>query len=109
MTLKMFGSQAVEIDEEQKILQTHLREPFYVAGKMFGWSGNTVGLSLSEEIIQWASDRDYYIILTVGSNPAKFGMSAKDWKAFVEKNKSIYKKDDKSLFVVQWSQLERLC
>lgn len=106
--LKMFGSQMVEIYPEDKFVKTHIREPFFSAGKMFGWTGNTVGIGIAEEIVEFAVQNSFSICVTVGDNPNVFSMNSFAWKEFSEKHKSIHQVGDKKLLVVQWSEMKKV-
>lgn len=109
MMIKKFGSQMILVYPDQKIIKTSIREPFFSAGKQFGWTGNSVGIGLSEEIIEFAFKNDYDICVSVGENPNLFWTSAKTWKSVCESKKQFFDlHDGKRLYVYQWSRLEKV-
>jgi len=104
-----FGSQKVIIDTIKQILMMNLETAFYKAGKQFSWEGNTVGLGVSKEILDYALLNNFTIAIQIGENPAWFTIHAKDFADFIEKHKSIWKsKDGKEICVIQWSKLKKV-
>ena len=106
--VKKFGTQQVIVDPSEKAIYTTLKEPFFSAGKQYGWSGNTVGLGIAKEIVNFAVANDYEINVRVGDKPEQFSIKAKDWLELVRKYKSIWKtKEGKEIYIVQWSSLNK--
>jgi hypothetical protein len=109
MTLKRFGSQTVNIDELEGYLYTHLEECWYKAGKTLGWKGNSTGIGIAKDIVDYAASKWLNIAVTVGSNPHWFIFDAEEWKKICEANKWIYQVDhDKIIYVLPWSMLKKV-
>ena len=87
------------------LLKFQVREPFYSAGKQFGWQGVTVGLGISEEALEYALQHNCRIQVRVGEKKDRaYEIAAQAWKAFAEKNGSIMKCKDTKIYVIQWSR-----
>jgi len=103
-----FGTQKVIIDTLKSILYTQLDTPFYSAGKKYGWDGNTVGLGLAKEILDYAQMNNLTIYIQIGENPVWFYITAKEWANFVDEYNSIWTKDNKEICIIQWSKLKKV-
>lgn len=107
--LTRFGSQVVDIDDKEGFLSTHIETPFFTAGKLLGWKGKSVGIGLSEEIVRYAKEHLYTIVVTVGSNQSKFYLDGEDWYYTCQNNHWTYKVDkEKTVFVMPWFMLKKI-
>jgi hypothetical protein len=105
--LKRFGTQIVEIDDKEGFMTTALDEPFYTAGKILGWKGNSVGIGIAKEIVEYGACRWFSIVVIV--NNRKYVYDAEDWKKVCEENKWLYTvSNDKTLYVLPWSYMRRV-
>jgi hypothetical protein len=96
------------VDDESNILYITLKEPFYSAGKKFGWDGNTVGLGVAKDIIKYAKEHNLMLAVKVGNGNWYYTTPIK-WLSFVAKYNSVWKtKEGKEIYLVRWSELQRL-
>lgn len=100
----VFAGEEFEFEPRLKILKFHIREPFYSAGKQFGWGKPTVGLGINYDALTFAVSHNAKIWVQVGSSPKIYEINAKTWLDFVRRFKSIDKHTGIALYVVQWSE-----
>ena len=79
----------------------HIREPYYTAGKQFGWEGKSIGLGIAEHLFQKPR-----IYVTVGNNKKIWTITTEKAKQFVNKHKSFHYADGTKLWVIAWEQFE---
>lgn len=90
--------------EEFGILHAHIREPFYSAGKQYGWNGSTLGLGLSKAALIYALRHKLLIRVTVGNNPNSYQTSPQRWLDFARQHDAIMDRGETRLFILQWSE-----
>lgn len=100
------GGQEVEFKSGE--LRFNIREPFYSAGKWFGWEGNTLGIGINEDILNFAKKHDCLLIITVGDSKQEYLTTPKAVENFCEQYKSYYKIKGVKLYIIQWARLIKL-
>lgn len=67
-----------EFEVRDRTLCVHIREPYYTAGKKFGFTG--VGVSLSKDVLDYASKHGLTrILMTVGKYTKMWEIPLEDW------------------------------
>jgi hypothetical protein len=99
----IFAGEEFEFEPEQKILKIHIKEPFYSAGKKFGWGHPVVGFSINYDALMFAVSHNCKIWVKVGDKPKVYETDAKSWLEFVRQFKSIDNHTGIALYVMQWS------
>lgn len=102
-TIQIRGEKVLLIEE--CILRVHIREPFFSAGKQFGWKGATIGLGISKEALDYALKHGCKIQVTVGEKTDRaYEVAAQTWKDFAEGHGSIMTCKNTQLYIIQWSK-----
>ena len=91
---------------KEKILLFHIREPFYSAGKQFGWKGAPIALGINKQALNYALENNLKIRVVVGSkNPGRsYEILAEEWEEFSLKHGAIMKKGKTVIYVCQWTK-----
>lgn len=91
-------------DAANKILQFTIREPFFSAGKQFGWLGQTIGLGINEDALNFALKHNCKLRVKVGDiNNRVYEVDPAEWMQFAYKTKSIMVKGSTKLLIAQWT------
>lgn len=87
---------------KEKII--YIREPFYSAGKIFKWSGSSIGVGINFNLIKG----DGLIRLKIGDNKTVWNIEKERVRQFCIENKSFYTvRGGVRLCVIPWSILNR--
>lgn len=76
----------------------NIREPFYSAGKIYGWPGKTIGLGIDLLLLEGDGDLE----VTVNKNPQIWVIQKSMAREFVRKYKSYFHVKGKELGVIAW-------
>ncbi len=85
----------------------NIREPFYSAGKKYGWEGATIGLGIKLEKLNGEGE----LLVTVGDKKDVWKIDKKTAREFVDKYKSTFNPPrgfGTVLGVIAWSQFTRV-
>lgn len=99
-----FRGESFTYDDDAKTLSFHVREPFYSAGKQFGWKGATIGLGINQHALRFAVDHFLTIRVTVENRKKAYEIPAVEWLRFAQKHNSVMMKGNTEIFVVQWAK-----
>lgn len=99
-----FRGQRFILSLDDNILHFHIEEPFYSAGKQFGWSGASIGLGINAEALAYAVGIRCQIQVTVGKNKNAYLIKAKTWQNFTKNHNAFMIRGETNLHVVQWSK-----
>lgn len=96
-------------DSELKRIYVHMVRLYYPVGKIYGWLGNTVGISIKQSTIEYAISNKCDIVVTVEGNKKIWILSAIKWKEFAEKYNAFYtSKIGEKCYCCQWAYMEEL-
>jgi len=97
--------ESFQYDREAAILQTHIREPFFSAGKQFKWLGSTVGLGLSKDALTFALQNNLTTIrVTVGEGRKLYETATQGWLNFANETNSKMVIGTTEIYVLQWNK-----
>jgi len=82
--------------EKKEIL--HILEPYYTAGKKFGWEGNSVGIGIDWRILQG----DGFLKVKVGDSEKVWVIDKKKARGFCQRYKSFHDIKTVKLGVIAW-------
>jgi len=105
-TLNLDG-QKVVYNHESKIAKTTIKEPFYKAGKIFGWSDKSPGLGLNLKVIDFILKTKCTLIIHVESAGNDYWLKNDVLKAFLQQNNVDYKIRDTVLKIIPWKLCTR--
>jgi hypothetical protein len=96
---QIINGELVEYNESEGILSLHIREPYYTAGKRFGWIGTKIGIGISQQIIDFAHKKRLVLIrVTVGKGTKQYQIER---RKYVESSDRMFKKGT-VLILVPW-------
>lgn len=95
--------QGEEYYQYMGVLFTVIREPFYSAGKQYGWSGNPIGLGLSQQALDHALRNSLLIRVQVGTTDKMYETSPRQWLDFARQHHALQQRGDTRLFIMQWT------
>lgn len=98
-----FRNQQFYHDLEQQTLHFHIKEPFYSAGKKFGWIGATVGLGISEYALDYAERNNLKIQVTVAASRSAYRTTAKKWRDFSLLHGATMQRGGTPLIIIRWA------
>ena len=107
MTVISLRGQEVIWNKDKNILLVNIGEPFYSAGKKYGWTGNSVGLGINDLVVHHAMKTNATIGVWVGNKPTLYYIRPEKIIELVERYQSYYKTEDGTvLYVVGWNNFE---
>jgi hypothetical protein len=92
-----FHGEVFTHDLEDSSLKFHIREPFFSAGKRFGWSGSSCGLGLNQQALDYAKKWNLKIIVTVHGK-----RYVTHWKTWLSNGRTWKLENGVSVLVLQW-------
>lgn len=94
-----YDGQEASWDTEEKILYVNIKEPFYSAGKIYGWEGNPMGVGINKGFVELAVNYGGTIRFTVDNHPIVYNIDAIRFKKFVTQHNSIWIKNKTQLYI----------
>jgi hypothetical protein len=96
---KAINGEEIEYDESEGILYLHIREPYYTAGRRFGWNGTMIGIGISYDILNFATKKRLALIqITVGNGKKQYQIET---IKYTESHSRMHKKGT-LLILVPW-------
>jgi len=100
-----FAGETFSYDNESNRLYVLIREPYYSAGKQFGWAGSPVGLGINEYALEFAIKNRASIRVFVGNTKDRvYETDAEHWRKFALGHNAIETRGSTTLYVIQWSR-----
>jgi len=99
-----FHGESFRHNEVERILEVHIREPFYSAGKKFKWLGQSIGLGLCVEALQYALKHQLQIRVKVADGSKWYETSPQTWLNFAHEHNSKMEIGNALIYVIQWSR-----
>jgi len=82
----------------------HIKEPFYTAGRKFGWTGDPTGIGIHSKLIQ----EDKILQVKIRDNPKILFLKCNEALKFIQQNNSwFYTKRGTRLGIVPLTLLRR--
>lgn len=81
----------------------NIREPFYSAGKKYGWPYKSIGLGINKNDFSGES-----LSITVGDDPTIWTVNTEKALDVVHRYKAYYNARGTELFVVPWDLFKRV-
>jgi len=100
----IFKGQKFKVSFDEGFLQFHIKEPFYSAGKQFGWFGASIGLGINKQALEYAIANDLSIRVIVGSKPSVYECTSVSWKLFCDTHNSFMIRGNAEICVIQWNK-----
>lgn len=82
----------------------NIKEPFYTAGKKFGWQGKSIGLGINLRLL----DGDGDLELTVGDSKDIWTINKNKARELVNRYQSYYQARGTRLGVLPWYEFEKV-
>jgi len=105
-TLNLDG-QKVVYNSESKIAKTTIKEPFYKAGKIFGWKDKSPGLGLNLKVVEFVLKTKCTLIIHVETAGKDYWLKSDVMKAFLQAHDTTYKIRDTVLQIIPWKLCTR--
>ena len=100
--IKTFSNETFIFDTDALTLYYELKEPFWTAGKKFGWLGTTAGIGINEKALDFADRNNASVhVLICGK---LYRALPKTWKNFADKYKSFHPAGSVVIVVMQWTK-----
>lgn len=81
----------------------HIREPFYSAGKKYGWEGKRIGLGFNLQLLQGSGN----LRVMVGDSEDVYFISKEKALSLVKRYNSIHKARSTFLGIVPWHAFDK--
>lgn len=78
---------------------THIKEPFYTAGKKYHWLGKPIGLGIKMSLLEGEGNLE----VTVGDSATVYVIDKQEARAFVARYKSVFDAKGTTLGVIAWN------
>jgi len=98
-----FQGQEIQYSLSTHTVRTTIDEPFYKAGKIFGWEGKTPGLGINEKIIKFVKKIRATLIVHVSSANEDYWINFPTLKNFIDNNNCQYRvRNNVLVYVINW-------
>ena len=99
---KTFHGQQIEYYEDEKLVRTYIKEPFWTASKKLGWDIKSPGLGLNTDIMVFILDNECDLKIKVESVGKEYIIPLEILKDFIDNNNSYYHKTGVDLEIIPW-------
>lgn len=99
----ILGGQTCIHDRVENLLYHWLREPFWSAGKIYGWPGSPAALGANRAILDYAKSQVAKIRVFVQEKIDRcYETDPETWFEFARKYKAIYWASEVAIYLLQW-------
>jgi len=96
------GQQCIH-DQVEGSLYHWVREPFWSAGKLYGWSGSPAALGANRAILDYAESHKAKVsVFTQNKFDRCYEADPKTWIEFARKYKAVYWASEMPIYLLQW-------
>ena len=99
----VLNGQLCVYDEVEGCLYHWVREPFWSAGKIYGWPGSPAALGANRAILDYAKSRKAKIrVFTQNNFDRCYETDPETWLEFAQKHKAVYRASEIAIYLLQW-------
>jgi len=103
-----FEGQEIEYSLASHVVRTTIEEPFYKAGKIFGWEGRTPGLGINDKIIKFLKKMKSVLIVHVSSANEDYWINYPTLKNWIDNNNCQYRvRNNVIVYVIPWNLFKK--
>lgn len=104
MTKLTWLGQEIDYEPNTNTVRTTIRQPFWKASEMLGWSGKSAGIGINTKIIDFIKSKQADLIVTVEEPKGDWHISYLALSDFIKQNTTTYnvKGGKTKLNVIAW-------